>query len=176
VDALPAKRLYVMAFLERGIRRLRITGVTPLHPGLGEAPGPAIPPTNPTRAGSPCVSCRATATPRTDQSVDAVFEAEDSHVLLSAPRAPGMTAHRERVIGAVRREALGHLLLMNEAHARHVLAGFERHDNGHRPHRARDQQPPHACGQPATVHDSDGRGLLRTRILGGAINDYRYAA
>ncbi|TJZ93166.1 transposase, partial [Actinacidiphila oryziradicis] len=30
--------------------------------------------------------------------------------------------------------------------------------------------------QPATIHDVDGRRLLRTRVLGGAINEYRYAA
>ncbi|MGW2937200.1 integrase core domain-containing protein, partial [Streptomyces sp. NPDC001156] len=78
--------------------------------------------------------------------------------------------------GTVRREALDHVLLMNEAHARQVLADFERHYNTHRPHRARDQRPPHASGQPATVHDLDGHRLLRTRILGGAINEYRYAA
>ncbi|WP_406378654.1 integrase core domain-containing protein [Streptomyces sp. NBC_01618] len=87
-----------------------------------------------------------------------------------------MNAHCERVIGTVRREALDHLLLMNEAHARQVLADFERHYNTHRPHRARDQRPFHASGPPATVHGLDGRRLLRTHILGGAINEYRYSA
>ncbi|MER8091253.1 integrase core domain-containing protein, partial [Streptomyces sp. NPDC094048] len=76
-----------------------------------------------------------------DQSFDTVFEAEDMEVLLSTPRAPRMNAHCERVIGTVRREALDHLLLMNEAHARQVLADFERHCNTHRPHRARNQRP-----------------------------------
>jgi transposase len=108
-----------------------------------------------------------------DQSFDAVFQAEDMNVLLSAPRAPRVNAHCERVIGTVRREALDHVLLMNEGHARQVLAGFERHYNGHRPHRAREQRPPHASGQPATVHDVDDQRLLRTRILGGAINECR---
>jgi hypothetical protein len=52
-----------------------------------------------------------------DQRFDAVFEAEDVDVLLSAPRAPLMNAHCERVIGTIRREALDHVLIMNEAHA-----------------------------------------------------------
>jgi hypothetical protein len=42
---------------------------------------------------------------------------------------------------------------LNEAHARHVLAAYERHYNEHRPHRARNQLPPGADQQPITVHD-----------------------
>jgi hypothetical protein len=30
--------------------------------------------------------------------------------------------------------------------------------------------------QPITVHEPEGRRLQRTRILGGALNEYRYAA
>ncbi|MFF3933097.1 integrase core domain-containing protein [Streptomyces hirsutus] len=107
---------------------------------------------------------------------NAVFQAEDMEVLLSAPRAPRMNAHCERVIGTIRREALNHVLVMNEAHARHVLADFQRHYNTHRPHRSRNQLPPDAQDQPATVHDLGSRRLLRTRVLGGTLNEYRYAA
>ncbi|MFG2630719.1 integrase core domain-containing protein [Streptomyces sp. NPDC048473] len=52
------------------------------------------------------------------------------------------------MIGSIRREALDHVLIMNEAHARHVLAAYERHYNEHRPHRARNQLPPGADQQP----------------------------
>ncbi len=86
-----------------------------------------------------------------------------------------MNAHCERVIGTMRREALDHVLIMNEAHARHVLAAYEQHYNEHRPHRARNQVPPDAGQQPVAAHEPEGK-LLRTRILGGAINQYRYAA
>ncbi|MFV5998587.1 integrase core domain-containing protein [Streptomyces sp. NPDC056231] len=110
------------------------------------------------------------------QSFDAVFEAEEMEILKSAPRAPRMNAHCERVIGSIRREALDHVLIMNEAHARHVLAAYERHYNEHCPHGARDQLPSGADQQPITVHDLEVCRLLRTRILGGAINEYRYAA
>ncbi|MET7551488.1 hypothetical protein [Streptomyces sp. NPDC005078] len=80
------------------------------------------------------------------------------------------------MIGTIRREALDHLLIMNEAHAWHVLAAYERHCNEHRPHRARNQLPPGAAQQPITVHDLEVRRLLRTRIFGRAINEYCYAA
>ncbi|MDH6109243.1 hypothetical protein P3T36_000015 [Kitasatospora sp. MAP12-15] len=80
------------------------------------------------------------------------------------------------MIGSIRREALDHVLTMNQAHARHVLAAYQRHYNEHRPHRARNQLPPGAHEQTTVVDDLEGRRLLRNRILGGVINEYRYAA
>ncbi|OMI37020.1 integrase catalytic region [Streptomyces sparsogenes DSM 40356] len=85
-----------------------------------------------------------------------------------------MNAHCERIIGSIRREALDHVLIMNEAHARHLLAAYERHYNEHRPHQARNQLPPDVHEQPA-LGLSTGK-VLRTRIPGGLINEYRYAA
>ncbi|MDH6580526.1 integrase core domain-containing protein, partial [Kitasatospora sp. MAP5-34] len=107
---------------------------------------------------------------------DAVFEAEEMDILKSAPRAPRMNAHCERMTGSIRREALDHVLIVNEAHARHVLAAYQRHYNEHRPHWARNQLPPGGDQQPTIAHDPEGRRLLRTRVLGGVINEYRYAA
>jgi hypothetical protein len=49
-----------------------------------------------------------------------------------------MNAHCERVIGTLRREALDHLLVLNEAHARRVLDVYAFHYNGHRPTRPGD--------------------------------------
>lgn len=80
------------------------------------------------------------------------------------------------MIGSIRREARDHILITNEAHARQVLAAYQRHYNAHRPHRARHQLPLSTHQQPATVHDLEGRRLLRTRVLGGVINEYCYAA
>jgi len=48
------------------------------------------------------------------------------------------------------------------------------HYNGHRPHQSRGQLPPLAQQHPAP--DSIADHLLRTRVLGGLINEYRYAA
>ncbi|MFF2167374.1 hypothetical protein ACFVWP_42915 [Streptomyces sp. NPDC058175] len=53
----------------------------------------------------------------------------------------------------MRREALAHALIMNEAHARQVLAAYAPHDNEHRPHRARNQLPPGAHQQPAPLQE-----------------------
>jgi hypothetical protein len=106
----------------------------------------------------------------------AVFEAEEMHVIKSAPQTPRMNAHCERIIGSIRREALDHILIIGDAPARQVLAAYQVHYNEHRPHQSRDQRPPEAQEHPATVDDLDTRRLLRTRILSRVINEYRYAA
>lgn len=110
---------------------------------------------------------------RDGAAFDAVFEAEELEVILSAPRAPRMNAHCERSIGGIRREMPDHVLIVNEAHARQVLAVYRRHYNAHRPHRARQQLPPDAKERPdATVHDLNARRVPRTQILGGVISEY----
>jgi transposase len=176
IDTVLGRRLYALAFLEHGTRRLHIAGIT-AHPTREWAVQQARNLTADlcTRM-EPLRFLLRDRDGKYGQSFDAVFEAEEMEILKSAPRAPRMNAHCERVIGSIRREALDHVLIMNEAHARHVLAAYERHYNEHRPHRARNQLPPGADQQPITVHDLEVRRLLRTRILGGAINEYRYAA
>ena len=107
---------------------------------------------------------------------DAVFESEDLHVLTSAPRAPRMNAHCERVIRTLRSEVCDHVLILNEAYAGEILTAYRRHYNEHRPHQARHQQPPDIDRSPATTHDPNRCKPLRTGVLGGLINEYRYAA
>jgi transposase InsO family protein len=87
-----------------------------------------------------------------------------------------MNAHCERIIGTIRREVLDHVLVINEARARHVLAAYQRHYNAHRPHQARNQLPPCVREHPASEQDLDSRRVLRSRLLGGLINEYRHAA
>jgi hypothetical protein len=48
--------------------------------------------------------------------------------------------------------------------------------NEHRPHQARHQRPPNIHRQLSTTHQVDTRKSQRNRILGGLINEYRYAA
>ncbi|MEU5274462.1 hypothetical protein AB0G77_39455 [Streptomyces hygroscopicus] len=43
------------------------------------------------------------------EAFDAVFEAEEMEILKGAPQAPRMNAHCERIIGSIRRGALGHV-------------------------------------------------------------------
>ncbi|MEU5032258.1 integrase core domain-containing protein [Streptomyces milbemycinicus] len=176
LDTVFGRRLYALAFLEHDSRRLHISGVTarPTREwAVQQARNVAA------DLGVRMDSLRFLLRDRDGkygQSFDAVFEADGIDVIKSAPRAPRMNAYCERVIGSIRREALDHILITNEAHARHVLAAYQRHYNTHRPHRSRGQLPPDAHQQPTILHDLDTPKLLRTHVLGGVINEYRYAA
>lgn len=176
LDTALGRRLYALAFLEHGTRRLHIAGVT-AHPTREWA-------TQQARNMAADLGTRREALRfllrdrdgKYGEAFDAVFEAEELDVIKSAPRAPRMNAHCERIIGTIRREALDHVLILNEAHARRVLAAYQQHYNGHRPHQARNQLPPGSREHPPAVQDLDSRRILRSRTLGGLINEYRYAA
>ncbi|MGM1058566.1 integrase core domain-containing protein [Saccharothrix sp. Mg75] len=176
LDTVLGKRLYALAFLEHGTRRLHITGVT-AHPTQAWTTQQAR--NLATDLGHRMESLRFLIRDRDGkygQAFDAVFRADDLRVVTSEPQAPRMNAHCERVIGTIRRELLDHILITGESHARQILTTYEDHYNRHRPHQARDQLPPEARQHPAAVHDLDTHRVLRTRILGGLINEYRHAA
>ena len=176
VDTITGRRLYALAFLEHHTRMLHITGVT-AHPTAQWATQQAR--NLASDLDSRVESLRFVLRDRDSKytgSFDAVFEAEEMEVLLSAPQAPRMNAHCERVIGTIRREVLDHVLIMNETHAEQVLAEYQEHYNRHRPHRSRDQRPHDVWGQPCFVRDFETRRLVRTRVLGGVINEYCYAS
>ncbi|MFE9941938.1 integrase core domain-containing protein [Streptomyces hirsutus] len=177
LDTVLGTRLYALVFLEHGTRRLRTTGVTarPTREwAVQQARNLAA------ALGRRMESLRLLVRDHDGKygaAFDAVFEAEELEVILSAPRAPRLNAHGERSIGSIRREALDHVLIVGEAHARHVLAAYPRHYNAHRPHQAWQQLPPDVRKQSdVAVHDLDTCRVLRIRILGGLINEYRYAA
>ena len=59
-----------------------------------------------------------------------------------------MNAICERVIGTLRRELLDRTLIFSERHLDLVLREYLTHDNRHRPHQSRQQQPPDIETQP----------------------------
>ncbi|MFE7046343.1 integrase core domain-containing protein, partial [Streptomyces atratus] len=144
IDTARGKRLYAMAFIEHGTRKLHLTGVT-AHPTAQWAVQQArnIAADLGERGAGPRFLLRDRDSKYTD-AFDAVFTAEDTQVLLSAPRAPRMNAHCKRVIGTIRREALDHVLILSESHARKVLTDYQDHYNAHRPHQSRQHLPPSA--------------------------------
>jgi transposase InsO family protein len=62
--------------------------------------------------------------------------------LLTPFRAPKANAIAERVVRSIRNECLDHLVVLNEAHLRLVLAEFGRYYNIERPHRSLGLTPP----------------------------------
>ncbi|ROP41842.1 integrase core domain-containing protein [Saccharothrix texasensis] len=176
LDTVLGTRLYALAFLEHGTRHLHITGVT-THPTQAWTTQQAR--NLATDLGHRTQSLRFLLRDRDgkySQAFDTVFQSDDLRVITTAPQAPRMNAHCERVIGTIRRELLDHTLIMGESHARRVLTTYEDHHNRHRPHQARDQLPPETQQHPAAVHNLDTHRVHRTRILGGPINEYRHTA
>ncbi|WP_248844162.1 transposase, partial [Streptomyces hirsutus] len=170
------RRVHAPVLLEHGTRRPHSAGAT-THPtgqrtvpparNLAVEPGP--------RPESPRVPVRDRDAQYTE-SFDAVFAADGIKAVWTAPRAPRMNAHGERVVGTPRREVLDHLLIRNETPVRRVLDACARHDNRRRPHRARGQFLSLAREHPAPRTDLTTHRVLRRRVLGGVINEYRYAA
>ena len=77
-------------------------------------------------------------------------------------------------MNSVRRELLDRLLIINAAHARRVLHGYEVHFNTHRPHRSLIQAAP-LRDLPSVPADQTAT-LVRRDRLGGLIHEYAQAA
>jgi hypothetical protein len=108
---------------------------------------------------------------------DAVFEDCGLRILRSPPLAPRANAVCERLVGTLRREVLDHLLILNEAHLRVVLAEFAAHYNAARPHQGIAQCVPdddldHSL---AAVIDLESARIRRKPVLGGLTSEYQIA-
>ena len=176
IDTTLGNRLYALVFLEHATRRLHIAGVT-AHPTRDwitqQARNLAA------DLGLQLGSLRFLIRDRDGKyspAFDAVFQPEEIRILQTAPRAPRMNAHCERIIQTLRHELCDHVLVLNEVHARQLLATYQRHYNSHRPHQARNQLPPDHKQRQTTAHHLQAHRVQRTRVLGGLINEYRYAA
>ena len=105
---------------------------------------------------------------------DAVFTAIDIRIIKTPVRAPRANAIAERFVGTIRRELLDRLLIINQRHAAVVLHEFERHYNGHRPHRALGQAAPSRPvprRAPTKIHK-----IERHDRLGGLVHEYQQVA
>ena len=89
------------------------------------------------------------------------------------PQAPRANAICERIIGTLRRELSGRVLIINEHHLRRVLAEYLRHYNAARPHRPLSQLTPAQAGTrpPEPVNLAEFR-IRRKQVLGGLTHEY----
>ena len=89
------------------------------------------------------------------------------------PRSPRANAYAERFVLTARTEVTDRMLIFGERHLRTILAEYEAHYNGQRPHRSRQLRPP----QPDhPVADLTRMRIQRRPVLGGLINEYERAA
>jgi putative transposase len=89
------------------------------------------------------------------------------------PRSPRANAYAERFVLTVRTELTDRMLIFGERHLRHVLDQYARHDNGQRPHRGRQLQPPRPDHP---IPALPAQRITGRSILGGLINEYHAAA
>jgi len=167
VETLYLKTLHVLFFLEVGTRRVHLAGCT-AHPTAAwvaqQARNLCWTVQEQGRAFRFLIHDRDAKFPPT---FDAVFAAEGVEIVRTPYRTPTANPYAERWVGSVRGECLDHLLIVNEAHLRRVLADYVTHYNRARPHRGLNQQTPipsARCGPCGPIRRRD--------VLGGLIHEY----
>jgi hypothetical protein len=172
VDTVLLRRIYALIVIEHGTRRVYLAGITARPDGAWT--------TQAARNFLMNLGARATLTKfvirdRAGQftaAFDAVFQAAGIRIVASPPRAPRANAICEPIIGTLRRELPGRLLIVNERHLRQVLTGYLAHYNTARPHHALGQLPPaQAHSRPPEINLAEYQ-IRRKRVLGGLTHEY----
>jgi len=76
-------------------------------------------------------------------SFDAVLADAGIEAVKIPPRSPRTNAYPERFVLTARTEVTDRVLIVGQRHLGTILAQYETHDNGRRPHRSRQLRPPH---------------------------------
>ena len=100
---------------------------------------------------------------------DAVLAGAGIEVVKIPPRSPRANAYAERFVLTARTEVTDRMLVVGGRHLRTILAGYEAHYNGRRPHRSRQLRPPRPD------HPVVGLSSSRSDVgpsLGGLISEY----
>ena len=171
--AVTLQRLYCLFVIEVGSRYVHILGVT-AHPD-----GPWT--TQQVRnllmdLGDRAAGFRFLVRDRAGQftaSFDAALAGVGIQAVKIPPRSPHANAYAERFVLTARTEVTDRMLIFGERHRRVVMAGYEAHYNGRRPHRSRQLHPPRP-DHPAA--DLCQERIRRRSVLGGFINEYERAA
>ena len=104
---------------------------------------------------------------------DAVLAGAGIEVVKIPPRSPRANAYAERFVLTALTEITDRMLIFGERHLRTILAQYESHHNGRRPHRSRQLRPPRPDHP---VADLSKERIQRRPVLGGLINEYERAA
>ena len=124
-DRLNGTKVYVLAVIEHGSRRVRVLGATE-HPVqswvIQQARNLLM---DLEEAGTRVIFVLHDRDASFTQAFDAVFQAAGTRVIRSAVQAPLMNSIMERWIGSCRRELLARTLIWNQRHLMAVLREYE---------------------------------------------------
>jgi putative transposase len=171
--AVTLQRVYCLFIMEVGTRYVHILGITANPDGLWTV--------QQIRnllmdLGDRAADFRFLVRDRAGQfpaSFDAVLADAGIEAVTIPPRSPRANAYAERFVLTVRTEVTDRMLIFGQRHLRTILAGYEAHYNGRRPHRSRQLHPPRPD---YPVADLSQERVKRRAVLGGLINEYERAA
>jgi putative transposase len=140
--AVTFQRLYCLFVMEVGTRYVHILGITASPDGLWTV--------QQIRnllmdLGDRAADFRFLVRDRAGQftaSFDAVLADVGIQAVKIPPRSPRANAYAERFVLTARTEVTDQMLIFGPRHLRTILAEYEAHYNGRRPHRSRQLQPP----------------------------------
>ena len=141
-DLLNGTKVYVLAVIEHGSRRVRVLGATghPVQSWVVQQARNLL--MDLEEAGTRVKFVFHDRDASFTQAFDAVFRAAGIRVIRSAVQASRMNSVMERWIGSCRRELLDRTLIWNQRHLMLVLREYEDFCNSHRPHCALGQAAP----------------------------------
>jgi transposase InsO family protein len=178
VDTVWLRRIYVLAFLSVGSRRIEYVACTS-KPNTGwmlqQARNLLMELDDRDEQVRFLIHDRDAKFPR---AFDALLAGEKMKVIRTPVRAPNANAYMERWVGSVRRECLDRLLILGRRQLEHVLRVYVRHHNSGRPHRAPDLKPHDWSARSSLSMESTTQALPVSRrdLLGGLIHEYELAA
>jgi transposase InsO family protein len=178
VDTIWLRRLYVLAFISIGCRRIEYFALTSKPDTawmLQQASNLHMELDDRDKQARFLLHDRDAKFPR---AFDALLESDGIKVIRTPVRAPNANSHTERWVGTVRRECLDRLLIVGRLQLEHVLRIYVTHYNRRRPHRALDLKPPDPSPPPRLDACSRSQPLPvdRRDRLGGLIHENELAA
>ncbi len=171
--AMTLQRLYCFFVIEVGSRYVHILGVTanPDGPWTAQQIRNLL-----MDLGDRATDIRFLVRDRAGQfteAFDAVLADAGITAVKIPPRSPCANAYAERFVLTARTEVTGRMLILGRRHLRTILAQYEAHYNGRRPHRSRQLRPPRPDH---LVADLSQERIKRRPVLGGLISEYERAA
>jgi putative transposase len=178
VDTVWLRRLYVLAFISIGSRRVEYVAITSKPDTawmLQQARNLLMELDDRGRQVRFLIHDRDAKFPR---AFDALLSTDGIKVIRTPVRAPNANAHVERWVGTVRRECLDRLLIVGRRQLEQLLRVYVTHYNAARPHRALGLRPPDSTIRPPNTAGATPHSLQVNRrdLLGGLIHEYELAA